>query len=98
MEEILKNPVAVFGLAWTVNEIYKHLKNRKNFGLTELQDLRMKVIEQKVTRIDEYLSKHHEINEKRQERILELLDDISDNVLKTTYVMESILKLLDNRG
>jgi len=95
MIEAISKPITLAVVFYTIVELGKYVRDRKNFGLTEAQDLRQKKVEEQVETINNYLQRHHDINEDRQERILKLLEDISDNVFKTSVIMEHIVNLIN---
>jgi F0F1-type ATP synthase delta subunit len=88
-------PITIAAVMYAVVELTKYVKNRHNFGLTDIQNQRQKNVEDKVERIYSHITRHHELNEERQERMAETLDDISKNMLKMTIVLDNILSKLN---
>jgi len=95
MDVLTNNLDVVGGSSALLAAIYMYLKDRKNFGLTDIQNQRQKNVEAKVEKIYEHITRHHELSEERQERMAETLDDISKNMLKMSVVLDSILNKLN---
>lgn len=88
-------PWTIAAVGYAVWELTKYVRDRKNFGLTESQDLRQQLVAKKVTDIYNHIMSHHDLNEDRQQRMASTLDDISKNMLKMSVVLDSILNKLN---
>ena len=97
MMEIFKEPATLALVLYSVNELSKYVRNKRNFGLTDIQNQRQKNVEEKVNRIYEHIMLHHEVSESRQARMAETLDDISKNMFKMSMVLDSILDKLNHK-
>lgn len=86
--ELVNNPVTILGIAYAVNEIAKHVKNRNNFGLTTEEKKQLQYLY-------DMHNKHHEASMQRQEKMVQMLDEISANMLKMSIVLDAILNKLN---
>jgi hypothetical protein len=89
--ELISQPTTVLGIGWAVWEILKYIKNQNNFkglGLSDDEKNQLKFIY-------DIHYKHHEVNEMRQEKMANVLDDISKTLYKISLVLDNIMDKLN---
>lgn len=103
LAELTSHPATLAGIGYVVWEILKWTRNPKNHGLTEEQEVKWdaRIVKdeensKKLQFVYETLLKADGMNQlkyisDRQERILQILDRISENVKSTSLIMERIL-------